>query len=268
MNLENNFEESSEDVSSLNDILNTITSSNSQYLNNVNEIELINKEKKINNESQILNNKTQSSNNESQSSNNDLNEINQVKNNIELFTHEIDRKIGKYLFDRLEKNQNYIDELEEVVKFQENEIKELKLKLESINKLELVAKLKTSIEEKNNSSNKDEKIKNSEILVINKPNNKNNLNEDNSNTYYSTNPDLVLSTGSRNKVKSISKEEEELRYSGITILEKPQTQQLPKIVLDYEKNTLYNDNIENSEYSEKSEKSSEIIKQRRRGNRI
>lgn len=251
MNLENNFEESSEHVSSLNDILNTINLSNSESLNNVNDSELINKK----------NEKNQNLNIENQISNNDLNEINQVKNNIELFTHDIDRKIGKYLLDRLEKNQNYIDELEEVVKFQENEIKELKLKLESINKLELVAKLKTSIEEKNNLSNKDNKINNSEILVIKKPNNKSNLNEDNSNTYYSTNPDLVLTTGSRNKVKSISKEEEEPRYSGITIIEKPQNQQLPKIALDYENN-------ENSENSEKSEKSSEIIKQRRRGNRI
>ena len=68
-----------------------------------------------------------------------------------------------------------------------------------------------------------------------------------------------MNAGSRNKVKSISKAEEEPRYSGITVLEKPQKQQMPKIIIDYD---------QSSEMSESQDKSSVILKQRRRGARL
>lgn len=71
-----------------------------------------------------------------------------------LFSNDIDRRIGKYLMDELDNKNSYINELEEIVKYQENEISELKLKLDSINKLELVAKLKSNLDTQTTNLNK------------------------------------------------------------------------------------------------------------------
>ncbi len=83
---------------------------------------------------------------------------------------------------------------------------------------------------------------------------------DDQSTTLGTNPDLVLGSNldSRGKTKSISKEEEEPRYCGVSIVEKPQ-KQTPKIIFDYDLN---------SEMSETQSNPVEIIKQRRRGARL
>ena len=75
--------------------------------------------------------------------------------------------------------------------------------------------------------------------------------------YPKHNPDLVLRKDTAQKVKSITKEEEEPRYNGIMMLDKPKKEEEKiKITLDYESET-------NS-----SDKTTEIIKQRRRNVRF
>ena len=75
--------------------------------------------------------------------------------------------------------------------------------------------------------------------------------------YPSLNADLVLNSSSKLKTKSIKKEDEEPRYNGVVILEKPKKEPEIKIVMDYE-----------TETSENTDKNSEILKQRRRARKL
>jgi hypothetical protein len=338
MNSENNDLNQSNIVNSLSEILNSLNSSNTTKLSEHNDNSNQNNSNQNNND-QNNNDQNDNDQNDNQNDNNNsddnsddnsdnknntninseqTNLQNELKNNIQLFSHNVDRRIGVYLLDELEKKQSYIEELEEVIKFQQKELGELKSKLDSINKLELVAKLKSNIEEKRilsisllNQKTKNEQYVDDEqdeqdvedepkpepepkvVQVVRVKKTQNNQTQNNQtqnnqtqnnqtqnnqtqnnkiqnnqtqtqtqpNTFVPSNPDLVLNSGSRNKVKSISKaeEEEEPRYNGIVVLEKPQKQQTAKIVLDYE---------QSSEMSDVQEKSTEIIKQRRRGARL
>ena len=180
-----------------------------------------------------------------------------IKKDIELFSDDIDRKIGKYLIDELEKKQSYIDELEEVIKFQEKEISDLKNKLDTLNKLELLAKLKININDKLDQTNilinEKELEKSPKSQNINLTRNKEIFEHNSEISYPSNNPDLVLNSSSKLKVKSIKKEDEEIRYNGITILEKPSNESKIRIEMDYE--------TENGDKSD-------ILKQRRRARKI
>jgi len=270
-----------EKVSSLNEIINSIglvSNSNSNLTT-----EDINSQSESNNQLTL---------NESNSINeNLLKEINQnnlknLSDSVQLLSNDIDRRIGNYLLNDIEKKNIYISELEELIKFQESEISQLKSKLESINKLDLITKLKSNMESKTelinntitklskqdnleqgnseqynfesvaslkNLTNKSQLEKNKQIQVVQiKTNNESTSKLDSDSSYYTQNQDLVLNANSRNKTKSISKEEEPPRYNGIIVIEKPQKQ----IVVEQ-----YTD-------IEDTDKSIEIIKQRRRGARL
>jgi hypothetical protein len=200
-----------------------------------------------------------------------------TKENIELFVDSVDRRIGKYLLDELEKKQLYIEELEELIKFQEKEIGELKSKLDTVGKLGLLAKLKSNMEgklnqleqEESNGSeqelHKSEQLEQTErkpkvvqVIQVKKQNQIEIENPPEQPIYPSVNPDLVLNSSSlRQKAKPIKKEEEEPRYNGIVILEKPKREPEIKIVMDYE-----------TETSENTDRNSEILKQRRRARKL
>jgi len=207
--------------------------------------------------------------------NSDQNNLTNLSEDVQLLSNDIDRRIGKYLMDEIEKKNTYIIELEELIKFQESEISQLKSKLESVNKLELITKLKSNMETKAESiCNKISKLSEQEdseqsesisslkslttsikpvqIVQIKKITNESSSGFDSDLNPYSQNQDLILNANSRQKTKSISKDEEPLRYSGIMVLEKPQKQ----IVIEQ-----YTD-------VEDTDKSTEIIKQRRRGARL
>ena len=59
-----------------------------------------------------------------------------------------ENKISIYLVNELDKKNNYITELEEIIKIQQNEINILKKKIESIDKIDILLKLKNSMDEK------------------------------------------------------------------------------------------------------------------------
>ena len=313
MSSQNNASNSLDTFNSLSEILNSLNSNPTNLYNSTNENENENNSEDNNKDNTININLESYQNNTNTNTNTNTNiNTDQIKNEVQLFSNEIVRRVGNYLLNELEKKQSYVEELEEVIKFQQKEISELKSKLDSINKLELVARLKSSIDEKRNltnyslsSINEDEQYEQEEqeeqeeleeqeipkqkvVQVVRVKKSQTNLTQSNtqiqqtqqiqqiqqtqqiqqiqqtqqtqSNAFIPSNCDLILGSGSRNKVKLISKaEEEELRYNGITILEKPQKQQMPKIVLDYD---------QGSEMSESQDKSTEIIKQRRRGARL
>lgn len=254
----------SDQVSSLNEIINSIKLSNSE--NNIeNNIDQLNSNNSQNNiECEVKNNLNEYINYSNSNTNN-------PEKTVKLLSNDIDRRIGDYLLNEITKKNSYIEELEEIIKFQESEISQLKSKLESIKGLELVCKLKSNIETKSESlnntitelSNKDNLDNSNKISVLSQPEKNKQIqvvhvkkidtDTDSSSNYYSQNQDLVLNANSRQKNKSISKEEEPLKYNGIMLLEKPQKQ----IVLEQ-----YTDREEDND------KSTEIIKQRRRGARL
>lgn len=185
---------------------------------------------------------------------------------VQLLSNDIDRRIGNYLLDELEKKQKYIDELEDAVKFQEKEIVELKQKIDAFNKLELLSKIKSNMDSKlsevenNLSSNESTQSKTNKVVHVKKISQptqptqqiKNVIEEENH--YPRNNPDLVLRRDTGLKVKSIPKEEEEPRYNGIMMLDVPKKKEEEiKIALDYE-----------TETNETTDKMDELIKQRRR----
>lgn len=195
---------------------------------------------------------------------------------VQLLTDVIDRRIGDYLLNELEKKNSYIEQLEEAVKFQEIEIRDLKTKLEGLNKLELLSKIKSNMETKlveldeNISSINEvqEQITKPKVVQINKSSQQTQqtiVNEvkkvkkvDEEETQYPTsNPDLVFKSDPGKKVKSIPKEEEEIRYNGVILLEKPKEEQQINIQLDYETETA--DNLSTM---------SDVIKQRRRARKL
>lgn len=199
MNLENT---NTEDITSLNDILNSINlkESDNQIIKNT-----------------IIEDNTQES----------------INKNVQLFTHEIDRRIGNYLLNELEKKQLYVNELEEVIKFQEKEIFDLKEKIKTNEELYLIEKNKSNLNSK--SSEMDTKLnkESDKQKVINVIKSIQNNNEQS----YSMNKDLVMNTNSLLKVKSISKEDEEPIYNGITILDKSNKNNTSNIILDYQTET-------------------------------
>lgn len=149
-----------------------------------------------------------------------------------IFTNSIDRRIGNYLLDELDKKNQYIDELEDLIKFQQNEINELKARLNSVNQLELISKIKSNLEAKTQTqqqpiTNESNPIKKSKTL---------NSDSDNEITpFVPLNQDLSSSrsTSTYSKVKPMSKEDEEtnVRYKGITIIPKPVVELVPKPVV-------------------------------------
>lgn len=242
------------DTNSLSDILNSMNSQNAHSSTNL-EYDL-DGNKCINQEiiKELLGKNLDESEN-----NKVLNLDNQkIENRVQLLTDDIDRRIGNYLLNELEKKQEYINELEEALKFQEKEINELKEKLDSFDKLELLNKIKSNMDLKltrieNEISHHDNQEKKN--VQIKKTQNKF-LNDEEKFSYPKTNPDLVLRSEPINKIKTISKEEEEPRYNGVTILKKPKKEEEIKIVLDYETETCEND------------KSTDLIKQRRRARKL
>lgn len=141
---------------------------------------------------------------------------------------------------KLEEKNNYIKELENVIKYQQEEIETLKQKLESQEKLDYLIKIKNNLEEKDNMLKKETKV----------------YTEPEFNDYKMPNENLNLSASAQTKrLNRISIKEDSNdtpRYSGVSILE--QTKEEPtKIVVDY------NNIDENSE---------KIIKQRRRRTRF
>jgi hypothetical protein len=207
---------------------------------------------------------------------------------VQLLTDTIDRRIGNYLLNELEKKQAYIDELEEAVKFQEKEISELKSKLEGINKLELLSKIKSNMETKlvevetnlhqveveelsgnyevnsgapeNNFHSflgRQETSFKPKVLSVKKSNQQAQtkiVRDEEQTQYPRSNQDLVFRSDPGTKVKSIPKEEEEPRYNGIIMLDKPKNETQIKIQLDYE-TEIGGDN---------SSSMSDVLKQRRR----
>jgi len=188
-----------------------------------------------------------------------------ISQQIQLLSNNIDRRIGNYLLNELEKKKTYIEELEEAVKFQEKEIGELKLKLDTLSKLDLLSKIRSNMDsklsefeinmsEEFNSSKEDniQMSKPNKVVQVIKPQQpnqiKSKITKEEDTQYPRNNPDLVFSSDPGTKVKSIPKEEEEPRYNGIMMLERPKQEEKIKIVLDYETD-------KNPE---------EIIKQRRR----
>jgi len=171
--------------------------------------------------------------------------------NVNLFSNDIDRKIGNYLFNEIEKKSLYIQELEDIIKFQEKEISELKSKLDSINKLELLGKLKSNITSKvesyiNENNLEDVKpIKKVQVVQVKK------IDNDQSNEYNTINQDLVFTSNTKPKPK-FSDIDEPPRYTGISILEKP-SQVERKIII---------------EKSDDAENSTEILKVRRRARKL
>lgn len=189
-----------------------------------------------------------------------------IPQEVQLLSNDIDRRIGNYLLNELEKKQSYIEELEEAVKFQEKEIGELKQKLDTLSKLDLLSKIKSNMETKlsevetnmseefssKESENMTQMSKPNKVVQVKKSvqstqNTQNNILKEES-QYPRNNPDLVFRSDPGPKVKSIPKEEEEPRYNGIMMLDKPKQEEKIKIVLDYETETNPED----------------IIKQRRR----
>jgi hypothetical protein len=211
---------------------------------------------------------------------------NDISQQVQLLSNEIDRRIGNYLLDELEKKKQYIDELEEAIKFQEKEITELKQKLEVVNKLELLGKIKSNMDTKllNTYTNNDIQSEISEyereietetetetnsklnkVVQVKKSTQSTQLPKvsivkDEEQTQYPRNyPDLVLRRDTVQKVKSVSKEEEEPRYNGIIMLDRPKKKEenTIKITLDYD-----------TETSNSTDKISDVIKQRRRNARF
>ena len=221
-----------------------------------------------------------------------LQELPNLSTQVQLLTDTIDRRIGNYLLNELEKKQAYIDELEEAVKFQEKEISELKSKLESMNKLELLSKIKSNMETKlvevetnlhqveeelpenyEVNSGAPEKNENSflgrqetnfkpKVVSVKKSNQQTQqvqaqpkvVMDEEQTQYPRSNPDLVFRSDPGTKVKSIPKEEEEPRYNGVIMLEKPKNEPVIKIQLDYETETG----------GDNSSTMSDVVKQRRR----
>lgn len=139
-----------------------------------------------------------------------------------IFTNSVDRRIGNYLLDELDKKNQYIDELEDLIKFQQNEINELKAQLNSVNQLELINKIKSNLDAKTQPETN--LIKKSKMQ---------NLDSDNEITpFVPLNQDLSSKTSTYSKVKPMSKEDEEStpRYKGITIIPKPVVELVPKPV--------------------------------------
>ena len=184
-----------------------------------------------------------------------------IPQQVQLLSNDIDRRIGNYLLNELEKKQTYIEELEEAVKFQEKEIGELKQKLDTLSKLDLLSKIKSNMDSKlsevetnmseelysSTSDNTHISKSNKVVQVIKTPqqtqqtqqtqqNNqvKNKIIKEEDTQYPRTNPDLVFRSDPGTKVKSIPKEEEEPRYNGIMMLERPKIEEKIKIELDYE----------------------------------
>ena len=189
---------------------------------------------------------------------------------VQLLTDTIDRRIGNYLLNELEKKQVYIDELEEAVKFQEKEISDLKLKLECLNKLELLSKIKSNMETKliESETNLHQEETNEQEINF-KPKvvsvKKNNLQtqskiikDEEQMQYPKNNPDLVFRSDPGTKVKSIPKEEEEPRYNGVIMLDKPKNETKIKIQLDYDTETC----------GDNSSTITDVHKQRRRARRL
>lgn len=182
-----------------------------------------------------------------------------VKAQVQLLTDTIDRRIGNYLLNELEKKQTYIDELEEAVKFQEKEISDLKSKLDGLNKLELLSKIKSNMETKlvevetnlhlvEAEAEAEEREIKPKVLSVRKSNNLSGQNVQNGQNgqtkskiikseeqtqYPKSIPDLVFRSDPGTKVKSIPKEQEEPRYNGIMMLDKPKNEPVIKIQLDY-----------------------------------
>ncbi len=294
MDLENHKNET---TSSLTDILNSMKMDDSTKLNIVNydfdNVNVVSGQTQLENLSSInklvnfVQNENLEKNINSFEPEHNYNVVQQVQQveQVQLLSNDIDRRIGNYLLNELEKKQEYIDELEEAVKFQEKEILELKQKLETLSKLELLGKIKSNMDTKLSnlesdlsSSNHDtqSEISNSQsktnkVVQVKKPVQQNvqqNIQQtqlqkvvksEEKSDYPRNNPDLVLRKDTYQKVKSISKEEEEPRYNGIMMLEKPKKEEEEKIkiTLDYE-----------TETASSTDKMSEIIKQRRRNARF
>jgi hypothetical protein len=244
----------SDQVSSLNEIINSIKLADSEnsVQNNIKELEL-NDDSNLN-EINNLSNYT----------------INNPEQTIRLLSNDIDRKIGDYLLNEITKKNSYIEELEEIIKYQESEISQLKSKLESINKIELISKLKSNMETKseiiNNSIdklnseqsisenlNQDEKNSSNKQVQVIKIKKISDTNIPDVNSYQPQNQDLNLNANSRLKTKSLSKEEEPLTYNGIVILEK-----IKKEIVIEKSSEIENDDCEKSD----------ILKQRRRARRL
>lgn len=232
-----------EKTNTLNDILNSINNDDSSNSNNINikkqENELNNLEI---NEEQIQN----------------IVEKQDLPQQVQLLSNSIDRRIGNFLLDELEKKQIYINELEEALKFQEKEIAELKNKLEAFNKLELLSKIKSNMENKlveteTNLSQAVEQENKHKVIQVKKTTQ---INQQEQNDYPKSNPDLVFSSDPGLKVKSIPKEEEEPRYNGVMMLEKPKNEPQIKIQMDYDTETCDSTSM------------SDVIKQRRRAIRL
>ena len=105
-----------------------------------------------------------------------------------------DKRVTTYLINELEKKIQYINELEDILKFQEQEILSLKNKLESANKMQLLIKLK------NNIDTKSEELSNKIILEESK---KDENSSQESNDFISLNkkPEIKLET--KNKLEVI-----------------------------------------------------------------
>lgn len=203
-------------------------------------------------------------------------EIQNLSTQVRLFTDTIDRRIGNYLMNELEKKQAYIDELEEAVKFQEKEISDLKSKLEGINKLELLSKIKSNMEtklvkvetnlhqieaeaEEQEISFKPKVLsvkKSNQIIQQTQQSQSKIVRDEEQSQYPKSNPDLVFRSDPGTKVKSIPKEEEEPRYNGVIMLDKPKNETQIKIQLDYE--------TEIETGGDNSSSMSDVLKQRRR----
>jgi hypothetical protein len=185
-----------------------------------------------------------------------------VEKQVQLLSNDIDRRIGNYLLNELQKKQSYIDELEEALKFQEKEIVELRQKLETLNELELLTKIKSNMDTKLSD------IETKKVVQVSKKTNSNSQLKQNKlsttisensdqNQYPKHNPDLVFRSDPGTKVKSIPKEEEEPRYNGVIMLDKPKNEPEIKIQLDYE-----------TETGDNSSTMSDVVKQRRRARRL
>lgn len=208
------------------------------------------------------------------------------KEQIELFTNQIDRRIGNYLMDELEKKQNYIGELELLIKYQQDEISSLKSKLNSIDKLELVAKIKSNLNLKSDLVEKhlnecenemnpesrqiqEHKISNVKTIQIKKSSN-NLLNnqtksETNSNTneeFKPKNNDLILESNSiySNLKFESEPDSDNVGYNGIIILEKPKTNSKESKFIN---RFTENDTEINGDAESEMEKTNEILRRRR-----
>jgi hypothetical protein len=115
-----------------------------QETTDINEIIKVNAEE-TNNEKEIDSNLILQ--NESQK-NLEFIELDEVKKQTTFITDDINKRVSCFLINELEKKIQYISELEDILKFQEQEILTLKNKLESVNKMELLFKIKNSINTK------------------------------------------------------------------------------------------------------------------------